>query len=609
MKPMLALMILLLPAFFPPPASAEGGALLLEPVEVTATRSDLTENESPGSVTVITESEIAQKQHRTVEELLRGEFGLDVVSLGPTGSLTAVFTRGANSASTLVMIDGVQVNLNTSGGFNFADLTTDNIEKIEILRGPQSTLWGADAVGGVINIVTKKGRGEPTHSFSFEGGSFATFREAAASAGSIDKFDYSFSVSRTDSGGFSAASENNGNTEDDGYGNTTLSSRLGFEPGADSRAELNLRYTHANFEFDSFGPVDGGDFSNTDTVYLSAPLNKTFAGFWDVRLTPSLAHSRSKSHFDGGFTSEFINHTYTVDLQNNVTINPALTLIFGGEYQEQTGEAKGIFDDTNHNQGYYLSAVARPTERIVLTAGVRHDIPSDFDDETTYRVEGAYRIKETSTRLRAAYATGFRAPTFNDFCFNPSNDCSLLDLNPEEVDSWEAGFDQALFDERVKLSFTYFEADYDELLQFDFATSTVQNISHARSRGVETGLGVRATDDLDLHLKYTWNPTEDEDSGQPLLRRAENKFSATAVHRFRDKLTTLVSLLGRGNTRDFANTLPGFVTVRAALTYQYSKNLKLTVRGENLLNKQYEEATGYGTAGVSAYAGFVYQFN
>ncbi|UCD10787.1 MAG: TonB-dependent receptor, partial [Nitrospinaceae bacterium] len=331
------------------PATAADDAIPLEAVEITATRSALNGDETPASVTVITEEEIKEKQHRTVEELLRGEFGLDVVSQGPTGALTNVFLRGSNSSSTLVMIDGIQVNLNTAGGFNFADLTTDNIEKIEILRGPQSTLWGADAVGGVINIVTKQGQGRPTHAVSFEGGSFATFRETASSSGAIDAFDYSLSVSRTDSDGFSAANENDGNTEDDGYGNTTVSTRLGHALGAESRAELNARYSHANFDFDSFGPIDGPGFSRTDSFYISAPLSTTFAGFWNVRLTPSLAYDNSE-FIDPAFTSDVTNRTYTIDLQNSLKFSPAFSLILGGEYQALNGEVKDAFDDTRDNQ-------------------------------------------------------------------------------------------------------------------------------------------------------------------------------------------------------------------------------------------------------------------
>ena len=194
----------------------------LQPIEVTAARTTLKEENKTSAVTVITQEEIKKKQHMQVQDILREQLGIQVVRSGPLGGQTSVFMRGAGSSSTLVMIDGAQVNLNTTGGFNFSNLQMDNIERIEILRGPQSTLWGADAVGGVINIVTKKGKGDPTHSIAFEAGSFGTFKETLTSSGALGKFDYSLSASRTDSEGFSSFNENRGATEEDGYGNTSL---------------------------------------------------------------------------------------------------------------------------------------------------------------------------------------------------------------------------------------------------------------------------------------------------------------------------------------------------------------------------------------------------
>ena len=175
----------------------------LKPVQVKSRRSHENRKAIPASISLIDEEEITREKKFQVEDVLQGELGLDVVQTGPLGSSASVFMRGGGSGSTLVMIDGMQVNSNTSGAFNFANLTADNIQQIEILRGPQSTLWGADAVGGVINIVTKRGEGPPKHSFAFEGGSFATFRESLQSSGEINKFDYSVSLSRTDSNGFS----------------------------------------------------------------------------------------------------------------------------------------------------------------------------------------------------------------------------------------------------------------------------------------------------------------------------------------------------------------------------------------------------------------------
>ena len=258
--------ILLLPIT----AFAEDSEEELKAIEIMATRTSIKEENQSTAITIITQEEIQQKQHMQVKDILREQLGINVVTVGPMGSLSTVFMRGANSASTLVMIDGVQVNANTTGGYNFANLQMDNIERIEILRGAQSTLWGADAVGGVINIITKKGKGKPTHSLAIEAGSFETFKETLTSSGSFGKLDYSASASRTDRDGFSSASEEQGATEDDGYGNTSLSTRLGMDFLDDGRVDFIGRYQKSRNEFDNgFGPVDGPHLALTEAFTVA----------------------------------------------------------------------------------------------------------------------------------------------------------------------------------------------------------------------------------------------------------------------------------------------------------------------------------------------------
>ncbi len=583
----------------------------LEPIQVKSRRSlELKEN-IPASITVIREEEIKKQKHFQVEDLLRGELGLDVVQNGPLGGRASVFMRGGGSASTLVLVDGIQVNSNTSGGFNFANLTAENIQQIEILRGPQSTLWGADAVGGVINIITKRGEGPPKHSFAFEGGSFATFRETLQSSGALKKFDYSVSLSRTDSNGFSSASEDRGNAENDGYENTSVSTRLGYEFTEDGRVELIGRYIRSITQFDAFSfatglPTDGNNGNKANAYYFAAPIKKTFAGWWTVTFKPNIAYEDTFS-FDPTFSNtHIINRTYTGDLQNNLQFGKNYSVTFGGEYQVQNGvNQESSLESTIYNQGYFLQGVAHLLDRLTVTGGFRHDVNSKFEDKTTYRFEGGYRLAEYGTRLRAAYATGFRAPTINDLFFpgfgNP-------DLKPEEVKTWEVGVDQTLYDGRVKIGVTYFDSDFTNLIQFDSVTNAVLNVGEATSRGLETEIKYRVTGDLDLALKHTWNETFDENDA-PLRRRAKHKFTASVHHTWRDKLESLVSLYAKSGIRDGRFNTDGFVTLRAVLNYQLTKQLKLTARGENLLDEDYEEIPGFGTAGVSGYAGFVFNFN
>jgi vitamin B12 transporter len=583
----------------------------LQPLKIEATRSNLPLEDLPTSVSIITRKDIEEKNYSNVEDMLREELGLDVTQNGSMGASTAVSIRGGSTSSTLVMVDGVQVNSNTLGQFNFADIQSDNVERIEILRGPQSTMWGADAVGGVINIVTRKGKGKPRHYFSFEGGSFATFKETLGSSGSFGEFDYSVTASRTDSEGFSSANEKNGNTEKDGYQNTSLSARTGinFMQGK-ARAEFIGMYIDSRIEFDNFsfgvGFVDGPPYTSTDSFAISTPLTFNVEDWWDIKLVPSVSYDESRTRNATFPDSDIVSKTSSIDLQNNFNFADYYSVILGGEYQNRNGSNNSSdFDEDLKNASVYLQGIFDYQGEIVLTGGVRFDDNNKFDDATTYKLEGAYRFKKHGTRLRAAYATGFRAPTINDLFFpgfsNP-------DLKPEEVESWEVGLDQTFMDGKIKFSTVYFDADYDELIQFSSDTFRPENIAKASSKGVETSINLKLPNNFFLGLNHTWNEAIDKSTGEQLRRRAEHKFHTNLQHNWCDKLKSTLGLTYRGETNDGSVVLDSYVVVRSSLVYQYNKKVKFTLRGENLFDEEYEEISGFGTAGISGYAGFTYSF-
>ena len=586
----------------------------LKTMEVTTSRSSIAAEDLPTSISIISQEEIQLKQKTTVGDLLKEELGIDQLQNGPLGTTSSVFIRGAGQTSTLVLIDGVQVNSNTLGSFNFADLTTDNIERIEILRGPQSTLWGSDAVGGVINIITKRGRGKPSHSFSFEGGSFETFKETLNSGGDLGFMDYSLSVSRTDSEGFSSANEKRGNTEDDGYENTTASTRLGKNFLDDGRVDFIGRYTKSIVEFDAFGFIDGTGFSKSDAFYLALPVQKGITDRWDLKINPTLAYEFLRSLDPGGFTfkSHILNRTYGVDVQNNVEINRILSTTFGFEYEVRHGvNEENSLDEKIKNQGYYLQTQLRPIKPVTLTAGFRQDVNSVFGNPTTYKFEGGYRFLQTGTRIRGAYATGFRAPTLNELFFP---NFGTPTLKPEKSKGWEAGIDQSLLGDKVVIGVTYFETDFTNLIEtvdlggFIFRA---RNVAKAFTRGVETSINIKLPHNFRATTNYTWLNARDNE-GEPLARRAEHNFNANLSHTWKEKLNTLVGLRVRSDTRSNStgtNVVGAFTTVRAAMSYKVNDHLKVNVRGENLFNEDYEEIFGFGTAGVSGYAGFTWYFN
>ena len=606
------ILFLFLFLMFNPGESASQSVEVLQPLKIEATRGYLPLEDLPTSASVITRKDIEEKNYINVEDMLREELGLDVVQNGSLGANTTVFMRGAGSSSTLVMVDGVQVNSNTTGAFDFSNIQTDNIERIEILRGPQSTIWGADAVGGVINIVTRKGKGKPRHYFSFEGGSFATFKETLGSSGGIGDFDYSVTASRTDTEGFSSANEKNGHTEKDGYQNTSLSARTGinFMQGK-ARAEFIGNYVRSHLEYDNFvfgtGNVDGPPYSSTEAFSIATPLTFNVADWWDIKLNPSYSYEELQARNQTFADSDIISRNHSIDLQNNFNFADYYSVILGGEYQNRNGVNEGSSIDSDlENKSVYLQGIFDYQGEIVLTGGFRHDENNKFDDATTYKLEGAYRFKKLGTRIRAAYGTGFRAPTINDLFFpgfsNP-------DLKPEEVESWELGLDQSFFDGKAKFSTVYFDSKYDNLIQFSLVTFRPENVAKASSKGLESTLDLELPNNFALGLSHTWNDAVDDSTGKQLRRRAEHKFHANLYHNWCDKLKSTLGLTYRGETNDGSSgALNPYVVVRASLIYQYNKNLKLTLRGENLFDEEYEEVVGFGTAGVSGFAGFTYSF-
>lgn len=591
----------------------EGEVETMKPIEIHATRSQVKPENQTTAFTVITREEIEEKKHMQVQDILREQLGINVVRNGPMGGTTTVFMRGANSQSTLVMIDGVQAKSNSTGSLNFANIQLDNIERIEILRGPQSTLWGADAVGGVINIVTRKGRGTPTHSLTFEGGSFETFKETLASSGSFQNFDYSVSASNTDSEGFSAFNERRGGVENDRYSNRTFSTRMGYNFLEDGRVEFIGRYIRAQSDFDGFDPITF-QFSDTlpqridnDTAYAALPLQKSLTAWWDLKVNPSVFIDELDTR-DPTFGNSFIvSRTYTVDVQNNIYVNDSFSTIFGFEHQatNATNASQGM-NFQNENQGYYIQGQFNWNNRFLLNAGVRNDINTRFANKFTYKIETAYRVLETGTKIRGGFATGFRVPSVNEILFpffgNPN-------IQPEETKSFEVGVEQKLFTNMFTVGVTYFNMDLKNQIQPNPSTFIAENIGRARSQGIESFVNWRILDNLDVTANHTWNQAVDQSTGALLVRRPRHTASVTLHHNWRELLDWLVTAQYRSAMVSGTGRVGGRTIVRAAMSYQLTKRLKLTARGENLLDKEYEDVLFYGTAGISGYAGFEYSFN
>ncbi|PIV21326.1 MAG: TonB-dependent receptor, partial [Deltaproteobacteria bacterium CG03_land_8_20_14_0_80_45_14] len=431
---LIALSMLLIP--FPFSLFAQEKEVTLEKVVVTATRVETPVEEIASSITVISSKEIERKQKTTVLEVLRDIPGLDVVQTGGVGRLTSIFIRGANSEHTLVMIDGVEVNDPISPGrsYDFAHLTVDNIERIEVIRGPQSTLYGSEAIGGVVNIITKKGEGKPKFFLSAEGGSFTTFREATGISGGNKWVNYSFALSRFDTEGISAASKKDGNYERDGYENTSLSAKLGFKPMDNLGIDFILRYMDAKTELDNFAGVGGDDPNyvqkSNQFLFKTQVGLSLFDQVWSQKLGLALNdHNRdiknkkdSQHPFDyekGRFDGQLLKF----DWQHHLKLHRTNALTFGLDLDREEGKSRYYWESiwgpgqsifpkkTADIKGYYIQDEIKLWDRFFATFGIRIDDHSRFGTETTYRIAPAYLIKETDTKIKGTFGTGFKAPS------------------------------------------------------------------------------------------------------------------------------------------------------------------------------------------------------
>jgi len=629
-------------------------------VVISATKTPLPVSQVTSAVEVITGEEMQQKKMKTVIDALRLSQGLAVFQQGGFGTLAEVRIRGAQPRHTLVLIDGAIVNQATTGAYDFANLTVDNIDRIEILRGAQSMLWGSDAIGGVINIYTKRGAGTPTAGGFVEYGSFATIREGANAAGAKGPFDFAVSLSRWDTSSFSAIDYRRGAAERDGFHNWQGSGKVGVTLPKDGRLEFNLRWYDSDVNFDGFDgngrPADIFGARQTDrNLILTGSYVQPLTSWWTQRLTVTRADERLLAtsgsvgrSLDTGLTitadpncglttapqtcfSPFATNlrilNQRLEWQHNVQIGKPLLLTAGYQFRQEQGDAAGFFGGAQPNRlltsnAGFAQAQVNGWDRVFFTAGIRQDSYNVFGDATTYRVTAGYMVKETGTKFRTSYATGFRAPTLNDLFFqgfgNPN-------LRPEKSKSFDVGVDQTLFQGRLQLNAGYFWNRYHDLIQFASAPSLLCppntfgfcpiNVADAKSQGWELGFKATIMKGLEAWGQYTYTLTRDFDrpdnplgGDKRLPRWPIDQFSVGVGYQPIDsvRVTLDYRFVGARNN-DLTNTPAqkqgSFGVVNAVATYDVTKRVQLYGRVDNLLNQKYEEVLYFGTPIRSVYGG------
>ncbi|MBM4125210.1 MAG: TonB-dependent receptor [Nitrospira sp.] len=612
-------------------AEEEVPVVQTEEVVTSATKTELPLSHVTSAVEVITGKEMEQKKLKTVMDALRLAQGVAAFSNGGPGTQAQVRIRGGTANQTMVVIDGTIVNSPTDGAFNFANLTAENIERVEILRGAQSMLWGSDAMGGVINIITKKGTGAPTASSFLEYGSFATIREGAQASGAKGLVDYAVSFSRWDTSNFSAANYRRGATERDGYHNWQASSKLGVALPKDGRLEFTLRWWNANVGIDGNTTTTPretlGAINKTNSVILSGSYYQPITSWWSQKLT--LAQGNDLARSWGGTVTKNLNTGVTttsaqslsdiqylnkrIEWQHNFQVADPLLVTAGYQFREDQGYNASNFTGgaptrlLSTNAGF-AEAQLNLKDRYLMTAGVRHDSYNVFGEKTTYRVTGGYLLPETGTKLRGSYSTGFRAPTLNQLFYTSSSFNGNPNLKPEKNQSMDIGLDQRLFKDKLMLSGGYFWTHYADLITT--ATTTFEQVSQAKSQGVEAGFKLELLKGLDAKGQYTYTLTRDFSTARRLSRWPIHQ--GTVGLSYQPVQPVHINLDYRYVGSRFNNTAPtttvlqkqgSFGVVNVAATYDVTKSWQIYARVDNLFDQQYEEILFYGTPIRSIYGG------
>jgi vitamin B12 transporter len=595
------------------------------------------------SVTVITAEELERKQIRTVPDALRTVPGLNVVQTGGAGGQTAVFMRGTNSNHVKVLLDGIDISdpSTPNGAFDFAHLLTGDVERIEILRGPQSGLYGSDAIGGVIAITTRKGEGPPKATASIEGGSFGTFNQSGRVSGAQDNINYSFNILHvrqtdqtvTPTDILAPGERRNPNS----YDNWTYSTRIGAALSDNVTANVTARYTDARLR------LTGDDFVNFFPLMppeadRQTQVNHNFFGRGEV--VWSLFDGRFKNFFGVNYTNLWawtanpnadsfnpfgsippptknIGEKLKVDWRGEIAVAPGQLVVLGLEDEHQwlwtnsTATAKGVQTvttaDTGNKAGFAeLQATLAP--RLFLVSNIRLDDNDSFGPHVTWRVAPAYIVPGTETKLKASYGTGFKAPTLSQLFVNSPSFGQLANPNlaPELSKGYDVGFEQPLLNDRFRFGVTYYHNDISDLLvnQFDPVTftATYMNIGHATTQGIEAFANAVINDQLRVRADYTYTDARDADTGLRLLRRPADKVSVSAFWTPLDRLTVTTTFLYVSSWVDVSRggsvfiprlDAPAYTTVNLSADYRASKNVTLFARIDNLFDREYENPIGF----------------
>ena len=613
------------------PALAQEATRLGE-IVVTATRFPTPIEEVASAMTVITRADIERHQYRTLDQALAAAPGLAVVRLGPAGTQTSVFTRGTESNHTLVLLDGIEITdpSTADGAFDFSNILLDDVERIEIVRGPFSTLYGSDALGGVVNIITRRGSGPLSARAGFESGTQRTFVERAGVSGSRGGLSYRFSAQHylTDGETVTASRLRPAGVaaDNDGFENANVSARLGLTTRL---ADFDFigRYLDTEVELDT-APEDPDSEANTWQRFGRAQASfSLFEGMIENRVGLGYTDfNRKNTDFADSLSAAFSFATNEgdkrkLDWQSDIFAIPDHVISLGLESEQEKAKSASSFssgfvsvtDEDARTDAGFAQVQSRFGESLSTAIAVRADDHERFATEVTWRASAAYRMGAWGTRLKAAYGTGFKAPSlqqlfgansfggFGIFVGNPN-------LKPETSEGLDVGFDQTLLGGRLRAGLSYFEITIDDLIDFNDTFTSLLNEDEADIYGLEGFAALALDPRLSLRADYTYTRSEDG-NGLDLLRRPKHKLSLDGAWRPREGLELSAGVVFTGRRTDidavsFARIItPSYAVARLAASMPLGESWTLFGRIDNLLDKNYQSADGFRGLGRSVLAG------
>jgi vitamin B12 transporter len=575
-------------------------------VVIEALRLDQTQAEAGTTVSIVDQKDIERRALVFSGDAVATVPGVTVSQSGSFGGVAYARIRGNGSGQTLVLVDGVPVNDPSSpgGGFDFSTFDLSDVARIEVLHGPQSTLWGSDAIGGVISIVTKR----PERGFGWggfaEAGSFDTYRAGATVTGGSDRADGRLSAVWQNSDGISKADERDGNTEKDGFESFSLSGRGGVNIIEGVRLDMTARWTKANYDFDGFPPpnfelADTNENTRSDEREASATLSAdAFGGKLQNTLQVTYMDIDRKNFDTGVETSRNKGAQTGYRYNSMLDVAKGQRLSFGVEREESS--ANGSDATTNSAFAIYEWA---PVDHLTLTGGIRYDDDDRYGSATTGKVAASWRAAD-NLRFRATWGQGFMAPTIFQSTFI-CGFCGLTAPNPNlkaaTSDAYDAGFDWTLG--KIDLSLTYFNQRTKNLIDFS-NTAGYDNIDLAKQKGVEVSIHAPVTKWLAVQANYAYIDGKDG-FGADLPRVPLNSGNLELILTPFAKFTGSVAVRYNDDQSDgFGPRVKGWTRTDLSAGYEFMPGLEVYGRIENLFDIHYQQIGGYGTPGLSGLVGF-----